>query len=92
MQERKYKCNDCGERFNSRSLSRAQEAIERCEELTQRMEPLWEEYVKLAAEREDEIQILRQYKRRGIIRDYPHYQKPKLAEALSNYRKEKAGK
>lgn len=63
--------------------------------IKEQMDEKYAEYVSLYVQAESILQVLRQYKHRGIITDeeIPSLKKPKLADALKEYRqKQKGGK
>lgn len=59
--------------------------------LKEKIDEKYAEYVSLYVQAESLLQVLRQYKHRGIITDeeIPVLNKPKLSEALKEYRKKK---
>lgn len=83
----------CGEIrvHHKKAEETAKRTIEDCNKLIERIEPIWEEYVRLMAEYEDKMQVLRQYKKRGIISEesIPVMKKRTIASELKELRAKK---
>lgn len=88
-------CMNCGsikiKRYGKKARENAIQIIAELEELNERLVPLWEEYIELSAQREDRMQTLRVYKKRGIISDdeIPRYKNETMRNALASYRTKK---
>ena len=71
-----------------KAFNHAQECIMRCNALIPALEATQSAYLDLLGQYEKEMQILRMYKRRGVItqEDMPKYSKKKLNETLKSAR------
>lgn len=84
----------CSERIfpdNEKARKHALNKIEELKNLLPEIDSAWDSYVKVNAQREDIMQTLRQYVKRGIIdkSDIPVIEKKQLSVALKEYRKSK---
>ena len=76
---------------HEKAFNHAQECIARCNALIPALEATQAAYLDLLGQYEKEMQILRMYKRRGVImeEDIPKYSKKKLPETLKAARHKK---
>lgn len=92
-------CAKCGDRnitvspVKTKSRVRAEEAMNHMDQIRPRLEKAHRVYVELMGEWEFEMQILRQYKKRGIVTEdevasymQDNFDTKKISEALRNYR------
>lgn len=84
----------CSERIfpdNEKARKHALNKIDELKSLLPEIDSAWDSYVKVNAQREDIMQTLRQYVKRGIIdkSDIPTIEKKQLSVALKEYRKSK---
>lgn len=88
-------CPKCGQATlttdNVRAWKYALVCKSRCQELLPELEAKYADFMETYVVYEDSMQVLRQYKKRGILSDddLPTLFKPRLADSLKEYRRKK---
>ena len=85
-------CPNCGgqdiQRDHGKAALRAREGIAKCRSLLPEVEARYQYFMEVYVEYEDTMQMLRVYKKRGVISaaDLPSVFRPKLADSLKAHR------
>lgn len=91
-------CPVCGKsdlrKGTYKAIETAFSTIADCIELSKELAEAWENYIKLLAVYEDKMQLLRVYKKRGIIKEeeiprYADFKSKGIAQAVKEYRKDR---
>lgn len=88
-------CPNCGQAAlttdHAQARKYAEECISRCRKLAPRLEAKYAAFMALYVAYEDDMQVLRKYKERGIVTEdeMPTLFKPRLADSLKEYRRKK---
>ena len=91
-------CPKCGSADigpdREKAKARMQKSVDRCWELLPQIEEAFSEYIWLVGEYEDNLQLIRQYKRRGVKLGATVHTlwKPKINNVLKAYRANRANR